>query len=157
MKKRRRVIGRTDPRHVLHEDGERLLVAVPQTAVILDDAFVTKVLQQLDLTLQSADLLVGDGKRSAGQTQQEQEVKVRTVPAHLTGLRTVGVKVDLLGGELPPRVHVVTQVDVTERPLTQELPPPPRHWSARSCQMKTHTRTQFSRLPTNTSMFLLIT
>lgn len=47
----------THPGHVLHEDGEGLLNVVPQTAVVLNDALVTQVFQQLDLALQSADLL----------------------------------------------------------------------------------------------------
>lgn len=51
---------RTHPGHVLHEDGEGLLTVVPQAAVVLDNALVTQVLQQLDLALQSADLLLGN-------------------------------------------------------------------------------------------------
>ncbi|TNN84590.1 hypothetical protein EYF80_005290 [Liparis tanakae] len=47
----------THARHVLHEDGERPLHGVSQAAVVLDDPLVAQVLQQLDLTLQSADLL----------------------------------------------------------------------------------------------------
>lgn len=47
----------TYPRHVLHEDGQSLLGTVPQAAVVLHYALVLQVLQQLDLTLQSAHLL----------------------------------------------------------------------------------------------------
>ena len=50
----------TYPRHVLHEDGQGLLSAVPQTAIVLHNALVLQVLQQLDFTLQSAHLL-GEG------------------------------------------------------------------------------------------------
>lgn len=47
----------TYPWHVLHEDGQSLLSAVPQTAVVLHNALVLQVFQQLDLTLQSTHLL----------------------------------------------------------------------------------------------------
>lgn len=50
----------TYPRHVLHEDGQGLLSTVPQTAIVLHNALVLQVLQQLDLTLQSTHLL-GEG------------------------------------------------------------------------------------------------
>lgn len=60
---------RTHPGHVLHEDGEGLLNAVPQTAVVLHDALVTQVFQQLDLALQGADLL---GRRRAATRRCEQ-------------------------------------------------------------------------------------
>lgn len=47
----------TYPRHILHEDSESLLSAVPQTAIVLHNALVLQVFQQLDLTLQSTHLL----------------------------------------------------------------------------------------------------
>ena len=47
----------THPGHELHEDGELPGVQVPQRAVVLDDALVMEVLQQLDLTLQGIHLL----------------------------------------------------------------------------------------------------
>lgn len=47
----------TYPRHILHEDGQSLLSAVPQTAIVLHNALVLQVFQQLDLTLQSTHLL----------------------------------------------------------------------------------------------------
>lgn len=50
--------------------------------------------------------------------------------SHLTGLGTLRVKLDLLGGQFSTRIHVVTQVDAAERALAQELPSPPRHGSA---------------------------
>lgn len=59
----------THPGHVLHEDGEGLLKVVPQTAVVLNDALVTQVLQQLDLALQSADLLRRRGATAARSCQ----------------------------------------------------------------------------------------
>lgn len=40
-----------DPWHVLHEDREGLLIVVPQTAVVLNDALVVQILQELDFTL----------------------------------------------------------------------------------------------------------
>lgn len=49
--------GSTHAGHVLHEDGQRPLHGVPQTAVVLDDALVAQVLQELDLALQRAHLL----------------------------------------------------------------------------------------------------
>lgn len=51
----------TYPRHVLHEDGEDLLSTVPQAAVVLHNTFMLQVLQQLDLTLESAHLLEREG------------------------------------------------------------------------------------------------
>lgn len=53
-------LGRTYPRHVLHEDGQSLLRTVPQTAVVLHYALMLQILQQLDLTLQGTHLL-GEG------------------------------------------------------------------------------------------------
>lgn len=53
-------VAETHPRHVLHENSEGLLVVVPQTAVILNYALVMQIFQQLDLALQSADLLHRD-------------------------------------------------------------------------------------------------
>lgn len=47
----------TYPRHILHEDSQSLLSAVPQTAIVLHNALVLQVFQQLDLTLQSTHLL----------------------------------------------------------------------------------------------------
>lgn len=47
----------TYPWHVLHEDGQSLLGTVPQTAIVLHNALVLQVLQQLDLTFQSTHLL----------------------------------------------------------------------------------------------------
>lgn len=52
--------------------------------------------------------------------------------SHLARLRTLRVKLDLLGAQLPTRIHVVTQVDTAKRTLAQELPSPPRHRSAGS-------------------------
>lgn len=49
--------------------------------------------------------------------------------SHLTGLGTLRIKLDLLGSQLPPSIHIVTQVNATKRSLAQELPPPPRHRS----------------------------
>lgn len=49
----------TYPWHVLHEDGQSLLGAVPQAAIVLHDALVLQILQQLDLTFQSTHLLQG--------------------------------------------------------------------------------------------------
>lgn len=37
--------------HVLHEDGERSLHRVSQTAVVLDNPLVAQILQELDFTL----------------------------------------------------------------------------------------------------------
>lgn len=45
------------PWHVLHEDGQSLLGAVPQAAIVLHYALMLQVLQQLDLALQSTHLL----------------------------------------------------------------------------------------------------
>lgn len=50
----------TYPWHVLHKDGEDLLSTVPQAAIVLHNAFMLQVLQQLDLTLQSTHLLERD-------------------------------------------------------------------------------------------------
>lgn len=50
--------------------------------------------------------------------------------SHLARLRALRVKLDLLGGQLSTRIHVVTQVDSAKRTLAQELPSPPRHRSA---------------------------
>lgn len=47
----------TYPWHVLHEDGQSLLGAVPQAAIVLHYALMLQVLQQLDLALQSTHLL----------------------------------------------------------------------------------------------------
>lgn len=47
----------THARHVLHENGQRSLHRVSQTAVILDNPLVAQVLQKLDFTLQRAHLL----------------------------------------------------------------------------------------------------
>lgn len=47
----------THSRHVLHENSEGLLIVVPQTAVVLNNALVMQIFQQLDFALQSADLL----------------------------------------------------------------------------------------------------
>lgn len=41
----------THPWHVLHENGESLLIVVPQTAVVLNDALVMQILQELDFAL----------------------------------------------------------------------------------------------------------
>lgn len=57
-----RLLG-SHPRHELHEDGEGLLMVVPQRAVVLNDALVMQILQQLDFTLQSTDLLQRDVQR----------------------------------------------------------------------------------------------
>ena len=53
----------THPRHVLHENSERLLIVVPQTAVVLNNALVMQIFQQLDFALQGADLLHRDNER----------------------------------------------------------------------------------------------
>lgn len=45
------------PRHVLHEDRESSFMCVPQAAVVLDYAFMKKILQELDLTFQCTHLL----------------------------------------------------------------------------------------------------
>lgn len=42
--------GSTHARHVLHEDGQRALRRVSETAVVLNNPLVTKILQQLDFT-----------------------------------------------------------------------------------------------------------
>lgn len=63
--------GNTHPWHELHEDGELPLLQVPQAAVILDDALVTQVLQQLDLTLQSVDFLRRRSQGDVNVSQQE--------------------------------------------------------------------------------------
>lgn len=47
----------TYPWHVLHEDGQSLLGAVPQAAIVLHYALMLQILQQLDLALQSTHLL----------------------------------------------------------------------------------------------------
>lgn len=45
------------PRHVFHEDRQSSFMCVPQAAVVLNYAFMKKILQELDLTLQSTHLL----------------------------------------------------------------------------------------------------
>lgn len=47
----------THPGHELHKNGEFLLFVVPKATIVLHNAFVAQVLQQLDLTLQSVHLL----------------------------------------------------------------------------------------------------
>ena len=47
----------TYPGHKLDKNGEFLLFVVPEAAIVLHDALVAQVLQQLDLTLQSVHLL----------------------------------------------------------------------------------------------------
>lgn len=59
--------------------------------------------------------------------------------SHLAGFRTVGIELDLLGSQLPPSVHIVTQVHPPEGALAQELPPPPRQRGAGCCDT-THTQ-----------------
>lgn len=49
--------GSTHARHVLHENGERAFRRVPQAAIVLDNALMAQILQQLDLALQCAHLL----------------------------------------------------------------------------------------------------
>lgn len=49
--------------------------------------------------------------------------------SHLAGLRTVRIKLDLLGSQLPPSVHIIAQVNLTKRTLAQKLSSAPRHWS----------------------------
>ena len=58
--------------------------------------------------------------------------------SHLAGLRAVWVERDLLGCQLPARVHVVAEVDPPEGALAQQLAPPPRERGTRGCrgQMK---------------------
>lgn len=56
---------------------------------------------------------------------------------HLAGLRTLRIKLDLLGGQLPPSIHIVTQVNSTKCSLAQELPTPPCHRSTGSWGEKT--------------------
>lgn len=51
------------PGHKLHENGEFPLLEVPQAPVVLDDPVVAQILQQLDLTLQSIDLLQREGRK----------------------------------------------------------------------------------------------
>lgn len=58
----------THPRHVLHENSEGLLIVVPQTAVVLNNALVMQVFQQLDFALQSTDLLYRDDDKSGNYT-----------------------------------------------------------------------------------------
>lgn len=48
---------------------------------------------------------------------------------HLTGLRTVRIKLDLLGSQLSPSIYIITQVNLTKRALAQKLPSAPRHRS----------------------------
>lgn len=67
--------------------------------------------------------------------------------SHLARVRTLRVKLDLLGGQLSTRIHVVTQVDTAKRTLAQELPSPPRHRSA-GCWKTTH-----DPLPVNASYY----
>ena len=54
------------PWHKLYKDGELSLVWVTQAAVVLNDALVTEVLQQLDLALQSVHLLRRAKEREQG-------------------------------------------------------------------------------------------
>lgn len=39
--------------------------------------------------------------------------------SHLAGLWALRVKLDLLGSQLPPSIHIVTQVNPTECSLAQ--------------------------------------
>lgn len=45
------VLSQTHPRHILHENGEGLLIMVSKATVVLNDSFVMQVFQQLYLTL----------------------------------------------------------------------------------------------------------
>lgn len=47
----------TYPRHVLHKDRKRSFMCVPQAAIVLNNALMEKIFQQLNLTLQSTHLL----------------------------------------------------------------------------------------------------
>lgn len=58
----------THPRHVLHENGEGLLIVIPQAAVVLNNALMMQILQQLDFTLQSTDLLHGNREQQINST-----------------------------------------------------------------------------------------
>lgn len=55
---------------------------------------------------------------------------------YLACLRTVWVKLDLLGSKFTPCVHVITQVDPAEGTLAQELPPAPVDGGTRSCRRR---------------------
>ncbi len=45
------VLSQTHPGHILHENGEGLLIKVSKATVVLNDSFVMQVFQQLYLTL----------------------------------------------------------------------------------------------------------
>lgn len=45
------ILFQTHPGHILHENGEGLLIVVSKATVVLDDSFMVQVLQQLYLTL----------------------------------------------------------------------------------------------------------
>lgn len=51
---------------------------------------------------------------------------------YLACLRTVWVKLDLLGSKFSSRVHVIAQIDPAEGTLAQELPPAPIDGGTRS-------------------------
>ena len=63
---------------------------VPQTAVVLDDALVVEVLQQLDLALQSAHLLLDHSNHNNNHMTAVQEVSPLTnrVPELGAGTQT---------------------------------------------------------------------
>lgn len=57
----------THPRHVLHENSEGLFIVIPQTAVVLNNALMMQIFQQLDFALQSADLLNGNNDKQVSE------------------------------------------------------------------------------------------
>lgn len=56
--------------------------------------------------------------------------------SHLAGFLTVRIKGHLLGGQLASRVSIIAEVDLPERPATQELSLSPVDWRPRSCRNK---------------------
>lgn len=125
----------THPRHELHKDGEFSLIQVPKTPVVLNNPVVSQILQQLDLTLQGVHLLQRKSRNQRSVPARSEGFS--TLAPHLARLLTVGVKGNLLGGQLAARVRVITEVDLPERPSPQQLSLSPVDWRPRCCKKTT--------------------
>lgn len=70
-------------------------------------------------------------RQALGQLREEPEVR-SWGRQYLACLRTVWVKLDLLGSKFTSCVHIIAQIDSAEGTLAQELPPAPIDGGTRS-------------------------